>query len=216
MQKTAIILGATGLTGRFVLEQLLSDERYSAIKLFSRSSVGLNHPMIEEFLGDVLTLEQFKGDFTGDEVYCCIGTTKKKTPNKELYRAIDFGIPAKGAHLAKENGIEAFAVVSALGASSKSTIGYNRIKGDMENAVLEAGLERTFILRPSLIVGDRKEHRSGERFAAGLFRFLKPLFFGPFRKYRAVEAKDIASKMIALLNSDSPSKIVESEAIVIP
>lgn len=213
MQKTAIVLGATGLTGSLVLEQLLSDERYGTIKLFSRSASGVEHPKVKEFLGDVLELEYFKDDFTGDEVYCCIGTTKKKTPNKETYRAIDFGIPSKAAQLAKENGIHGFAVVSALGASSKSSIGYNRIKGDMETAVLAAEIPFTFILRPSLIVGDRKESRSGERFFAGLFRFLKPLFIGPLRKYRAVEAKDIASKMIALLNSDTPSTIVESEAI---
>ncbi len=213
MPKTAIILGATGLTGSLVLDQLLSDDRYDTVKLFSRSSCGIEHEKIQEFLGDLLEMEQFKADFTGDEVYCCIGTTKKKTPDKELYRAIDFGIPATAAQLAKENHVQGFAVVSALGANSKSLFEYNRIKGDMEKAVKESGIKSTYILQPSLIVGDRNEHRSGEGFAAGLFRFLKPIMIGPLKKYRAVEAKDIAAKMIAVLNSGVPSQTIPSQEI---
>lgn len=213
MPKTAIILGATGLTGSLVLKQLLADDRYDTIKLFSRSSCGIEHKKIQEFLGDLLEMEQFKSDFTGDEVYCCIGTTKKKTPDKELYRAIDFGIPASAAKLAKENEIKGFAVVSALGANSKSMIQYNRIKGDMEKAVKDCEIPSTYILQPSLIVGNRDEHRSGEGFAAGLFRFLRPIMVGPLKKYRAVEAKDIASKMIEVLNSEMPSQTIQSDEI---
>ncbi len=213
MQKTAIILGATGLTGSLVLQQLLADERYGTIKLFSRTTAGVDDPKIQEFLGDLLQMEEFTDDFTADEVYCCIGTTKKKTPNTEVYRAIDYGIPKHAAELAKKNAIKGFAVVSALGVNSKSQIAYNRIKGDMEKAVFQAGIPQTYVLRPSLIVGNRQEHRSGERFAAGLFRFFRPLFIGPLRKYRAVEANDIATKMIALLNSAADSGIIPSDAI---
>ena len=90
---------------------------------------------------------------------------------------------------------------------------YNRIKGDMEKAVKESGIKSTYILQPSLIVGDRNEHRSGEGFAAGLFRFLKPIMIGPLKKYRAVEAKDIAAKMIAVLNSGVPSQTIPSQEI---
>ena len=89
MQKTAIILGATGLTGSYVLDQLITNENYTYIKLFSRKSTGNKHPKVEEFIVDLQQFESFEKDFTGDEVYCCIGTTKKKTPNKDVYRTID-------------------------------------------------------------------------------------------------------------------------------
>ena len=105
MQKTAIIFGATGLTGSLVLEQLLSDENYISVKLFSRSSSNASHPKVKEYIGDLLNLDTFKEEMTGDEVYICIGTTKKKTPNKEQYRKIDLGIPSSIAMICKKNGV---------------------------------------------------------------------------------------------------------------
>lgn len=211
--KSAIILGATGLTGSLVLEQLLENDSYSKIKLFSRSSCGVEHSKIEEHLGDLFELDQFKDQFIADEVYVCVGTTKKKTPDRAIYRKIDVGIPVNTAKLAKENGIGKIAVVSAIGASVKSLIPYNRIKGEMEEQVLEVGVEQTFILRPSIIAGNRREHRSGEKFGLTVFKALRFLFFGPWKKYRAVEASAIAAKMIALCNSNKPTQFVESDEI---
>jgi len=213
MSKTAIILGATGLTGSLVLEKLLANEAYGKIKLFSRKASGLDHPKLEEHVGDLLKLEQFEDVFTGDEVYCCIGTTKRKTPDQAKYRAIDFGIPASAAVIAKMNKIPVFAVVSALGANTKSSFFYNRTKGEMENAVMEAGIDRTYILRPSIISGNRIERRSGEKVSITLFKCLKPLFFGRMKRYRVIEAETIADCMIRLANSTEPSQIVESEEI---
>jgi uncharacterized protein YbjT (DUF2867 family) len=213
MPKTAIILGGTGLTGSLVLKILLNDERYDCVKLFSRNSVGQKHPKLKEFLVDVLGLESVKSDFTADEVYCCIGTTKKKTPDKDLYTRIDFGIPAKAAKLCAKNGIQMMAVVSAIGSDSKSKIFYNRTKGDMEQAVLNSGIERTYILRPSLITGERKEKRFGEKIGAVTFKILGPLFIGRKKKYRAVKAESIAKRMVRLANSNAPSRIVESNEI---
>ncbi len=213
MGKTAIILGATGLTGSLVLEQLLVDDRYKRILLFSRNSCGVDHPKLTEYLGDLLHLEEFKEQFKGDEVYVCIGTTRKKTPDPDHYRKIDFGIPVQAAQLAKENGIKGIAVVSAIGADSNSSFKYNRIKGDMERAVMEVGIPRTYILRPSMIAGDRKEHRSGERIGLKIFKALQFIFVGKLKKYKAVDASAIANKMIMLLNSDEASSIIESDHI---
>lgn len=213
MAKTAIILGATGLTGSLVLEQLISNSDYDKIKLFSRKPSEVKNDKIEEFIVDVLDLDKAKADFTADEVYCCIGTTKKKTPDQEMYAKIDLGIPAKVAQLCKENGINFLAVVSAIGADSKSKIFYNRTKGLMEEAVFSEGIEHTYILRPSLITGDRKEKRFGEKVGMVFFKILNPLMIGGLRKYRSVEAKKIASKMIALANSDLESGVIESNEI---
>jgi len=210
MQKIAILLGASGLTGSLVLEQLLLDSRYATIKLFSRTALGISHPKVEEYIGDLLSLADFKEDMTGDEVYICIGTTKKKTPNHEQYRKIDLGIPTQAAEICKANGVSKLAVVSAIGANVKSSVPYNKIKGEMEAAVLKANIEYTYILRPSFISGNRKEHRSGEKMGIAVFKCLKYVI--P-KKYRAVEAKNIAAKMIELCNSNEPSKILESNEI---
>lgn len=213
MPKSAIIIGSTGLTGSLILKELLADDRYNRILLFSRNSIESKNPKIEEHIVDLLCLEDVKANFTADEVYCCIGTTKKKTPDRELYRKIDFGIPASAAKIAKENGIKTFAVISAIGADSKSSIEYNRIKGDMEQAVLDAKIDNTYILRPSFIAGNRMEKRAGEKIGIFLFKLFKPLFFGKFKKYRAVEAEAIAKRMTQLCNSNEASEIVESDAI---
>lgn len=193
--KTAIILGATGLTGSLLLQKLLADDNYAKIKLFSRRLSEIKHPKIEEFIGDILNLEQFKTDFTADEVFCCIGTTKAKTKDTDKYIAIDYGIPYNAAQLAKENGIKFFAVISAMGANADSSIFYNRTKGEMENAVLSQKIERTYILRPSLIRGNRKEKRFGEDFANAIFSVLNFLMVGGLKKYRSIKAETISNAL---------------------
>ncbi|MEE2773083.1 MAG: NAD(P)H-binding protein [Bacteroidota bacterium] len=211
--KTAIILGATGLTGGVLLDLLLKDERYEQIKLFTRSRTGLKNPKIEEYLIDLFEMEQFKNLFQADEVYCCVGTTQKKTPDKDTYRQIDFGIPATAAKMAAENGIEAFLVISAMGANQNSRIFYNRTKGEMEGAVLDAKISKTHILRPALISGDREESRPAEFFGKKLMQALNPLLRGKLKKYRSIHPKEIAKSMIFLANHHFDKKILESDEI---
>lgn len=214
MGKTAIILGASGLTGSLVLENLLTDSRYDTIKLFSRKGLQIKHPKVVEKVGNLLELESFISDFTGDEVYCCIGTTTKKTPDKNLYRSIDFGIPVNAAKLAKQNKAPAFLVVSAMGANSKSSIFYNKTKGEMEDAVIAEKIPYTYVLRPSFIGGDRKENRFFERIGLVIFNIIQPLFLGKFKKYRIIEAESIAQAMIKLANTKPENKqIILSDAI---
>lgn len=213
MKKTAIILGASGLTGSLVLEALIEDDRYEEIKLISRKSIHSKSPKVKEFLGDLLNLDAFSEVFTGDEVYCCIGTTKKKTPSQAMYRNIDFGIPTRAARLAKDNGIETFSVVSALGADQKSLIFYNKTKGEMEQAVLKEEIPNTYILRPSMIGGNRDEHRTGENLYIKAFKLVNPLLIGGLKKYRLIEAETIAKAMIKLSNEKPSKNIIESDEI---
>ncbi|SFF88637.1 MULTISPECIES: NAD(P)H-binding protein [Salegentibacter] len=200
MPKTAIILGATGLTGGMLLQQLLEDDRYGKIKLFSRNSVEKKHPKIEEHLIDLFKLEEHKDKFTADEVFCCVGTTKKKTPDHNTYTKIDRGIPVTAARLCKANNIDTFLVVSALGANPKSRVFYNRIKGKMEKEVLEQEIKNTYILQPSLITGERKESRSFEKVGKVMLNFINPFFLGTLRKYKSISAESIARAMVAIAN----------------
>ena len=212
-QKTAIILGATGLTGGLLLKRLIADESYTSIKLFSRKASGISSPKLEEFLGDILQLENFKKDFTADEVYCCVGTTTAKTSDRDVYKAIDFGIPANAARLSKENKIPTFMVISSMGANARSKIFYNRTKGEMEQAVLDQEIPNTYILRPSLILGNRNEKRFGESLGAAIFRLTSTLMVGRLKKYRAIKADRIAAAMISLAKSLPDMKILESNLI---
>lgn len=213
MNKTAIILGATGLTGGLLLSKLLDDVRYDQIKIFSRKSIGFKHPKIKEYLGDILNFDLFKKYFFADEVYCCIGTTAKKTPDKSLYKKIDIGIPMAAAKLCKKNKIDTFIVMSSLGANSKSTVFYNKIKGVMEEEVLKEGIPFTYILRPSIILGNRNENRLGEDMGKIMMRSFQFLMIGKIRKYRPIEANKIARTMIYLANAKPDLQIIESDRI---
>lgn len=211
--KTAIVLGGTGLTGSFLLDRLIADDSYVSIKLFSRRASGNTSPKVQEYLGDVLRLELFKDDFTADEVFCCVGTTSSKTKDRSVYRAIDFGIPVAASKLAKENNIPTFLVISSLGANARSRIFYSRTKGEMEQAVLDQRIPTTYILRPSLILGERNEKRFGERLGAFLLKLANVFLVGKSKKYRAIKADCIAAAMIKLAGSNHKDQIVNSDII---
>lgn len=213
MKKTAIILGATGLTGNILLHKLLNLEAYDTIKVISRSPLNIEHPKLKILVGDLLELDQFKDNIVADEVYCCVGTTAKKTPNKELYKKIDFGIPVNAAALTKENNIDTFCVISALGADAKSAIFYNKTKGEMEEAVLAKEIKNTYIMQPSLILGDRNESRVGEKIGELFMTTFRFLLIGPLKKYRAIKAETIAKAMLYLTNRKPDIREVTSDKI---
>lgn len=211
--KTAIILGATGLTGRMLLDLLLEDETYSRIRVITRNPTGREHAKLEEHCADLLEPGSYRDYFAGDVVFCCIGTTRAKTPNKKMYRAIDYGIPVQAALLCAENNIPAFLVMSSMGAKKKSRIFYNRTKGQMEEAVLAADVPKTHILRPSLLQGKRKERRLGEWIARQLMKVMNLVMVGPLDKYRAIEPETVAAAMVWLANHEFEKQIILSDEI---
>jgi uncharacterized protein YbjT (DUF2867 family) len=213
MSKTAILLGATGATGSELLQLLLHDSRYDTVKLFSRKASGINHPKVKEYVIDLFALEQHATDFTGDVVFCCIGTTKAKTPDTDTYYKIDYGIPVAAAALAALNGIESYIVISAMGADKNSGIFYNRTKGQMQEAVLEQSIPKIHIMQPALIVANRPENRLGEKIASVVFKVVNPLLVGSLKKYRSIATGTIARAMIWLDNNNYPKIVVPSDEI---
>ncbi len=212
-QRSAIVLGATGLTGGLLLDRLAADDRYGEVRLFSRKSSNHPSPKIREYIGDILQLEQFRDDFTADVVFCCVGTTSSKTRDRNIYRAIDYGIPFHAARLAKKNDIPSYLVISSIGANSKSRIFYTRTKGEMEEAVLAQDIPHTYILRPSLILGNRNERRWTEEVSGVIMQSVRFLMTGRLRNYRPIEAATIASAMIRLDQERPGLKIVHSARI---
>lgn len=211
MKKTAIILGATGLTGGALLQLLLVDPEFEKIRLFSRKATGISHPKVTEYITDLFALEKEEKAFQGNVVFCCVGTTKAKTPDKEMYRKIDFGIPVSAARLCKHNGIETFMVISAMGANPNSRIFYNKTKGEMEREVLQAHIPNTYILQPSLIGGKRQETRLGEQIAKvfmKVFGFLVP------GQYKMIAPETIAKAMQVLSKEGYRENRVTSDRIM--
>lgn len=211
--KTAIVLGATGLTGNLLVKKLIADDRYKKIKLFTRKPLRLENPKVIEILCDLLDSDSYKDNFYADEVFCCIGTTTKKTPDKNLYKQIDYGIPVATAKLCKQNGIDTFLVMSSLGADAKSKVFYSRTKGEMEEAVLEQNIKNTYILRPSIIGGNRTESRAAEKVGLAIMKVLQPLFIGSMRKYRVINAETIANAMVHLAINKIDKQIIMSDQI---
>lgn len=192
---SAILLGATGLVGNHLLKRLLEDDHYSQVKVFTRRPVGISHPKLTEVIADLFELEDYQEQFNADVVFVCIGTTKKKTPDQEIYRKVDYGIPNSASKLAAQNNIKKFLVVSALGADANARIFYSRTKGEMEEAVLKRNIPMTYIFQPALIKGDRQEVRLGESAVEKLMKVIDPLLFGSWKKYRSIQAATIAAAM---------------------
>ncbi len=208
MSKTAIIVGATGLTGSYLLDMLLESENYERVKIFVRKSSGKKHNKLEEIICDVLNLEKYADEFFADEVFCCTGTTKAKTPDEKLYKAIDFGIPASVAKLCEKNKIKTLSLISAINANKNSKFLYAKTKGEMEEKVLSFNIPNIFIYRPSLIYGKREDFRIGEKLAIYLFKVLNLFLKGRFAKHRPISGEDLAKTLFLGINKYNGKKII--------
>lgn len=202
-----LLLGATGLVGNECLKLLMADDRISEIKIFSRSPIPLIDKKITSIIAPFDEMELHKPFFSVDAVLCALGTTIKKAGSQKAFRLVDYEYPVTAARIAKENGVRQYLLVSALGANASSGIFYNQVKGETENAIIQLSFERTTIVRPSLLLGDRKEIRFGEKIG----EFLAPLF--P-KKYKPVKASSVARALVnELFTIQSGLQIIESNKI---
>ncbi len=205
MKKTAILLGASGLTGGHLLKLLLQSDEYEKVKIFVRKKLDISHVKLTQVVCDLLELEKYENEFFADELFCCIGTTKAKTPDYGLYRDIDYGIPATAAKLCEKNGILTCSIISAIGANKNSKFFYSKTKGEMEEEVLGYNIPNILIYRPSLIYGKREDFRLGEKVVIAIGKaigaFLKP-------RYRPISGKELAKTMLLHVNSNKGKKIV--------
>ena len=192
----AIIAGATGLIGNNLLQQLLDHPDYTKVTVLVRKKIPLQHPKLEQLVLDFDRLEDYTNEIKGDVVFCTLGTTKNKTPDQEQYRKIDYQYPLDIAFIAQQNGVSQYHLVSALGASEKSAIFYSKLKGEVERDLKTIPFKAIHIYRPSLLDGNRKEHRNAERVMIGLMRILNPLLIGSLKKYRSIKIEKVASAML--------------------
>lgn len=213
MKKKVIILGITGLTGNLLAKALLEDENYEEIISFHRRKSGINHPKLTEYMVNMDQLEDENEHFKADVVFCCVGTTKAKTRDKDAYKAVDYGIPLQAARLCEQNNIPTIIVISAMGANPNSRIFYNRIKGEMERDLLKLNIPHTYLLEPALLAGNREEKRTGERVAIAIFKLLNPLLRGPLRKYQSIKPETLVKTMQKLAKNRYNANQIESDKI---
>lgn len=195
MTQTALIAGATGLIGRSLLKQLLSDERYSSVKVLTRRPLSLTHAKLEILLGDLDRLDRFGEELKADDVYCCLGTTMRQAGSKAAFEHVDYHMVVTLARAVHAAGAKQFLAVSSLSANARSPVYYSRVKGRTEKALREVGFPTLHIVRPSLLLGSRDELRFGEALAQRFMPLFNPLLRGRYAMYRAIKGEDVACAM---------------------
>ncbi|MFP5081378.1 oxidoreductase [Pedobacter sp. JCM 36344] len=202
MSKKAIIVGASGLIGSALLAILLNDSEYSEVLALVRTPLNNSHPKFNQIAVDFDKLDDYAHQITGDVIFCALGSTKRKTPDLNIYRKIDHDYPLKLAEIAVANGVNQFHLISSLGANKNSSNFYIKMKGETEADIKTAGLYSLVIYRPSLLTGDRKEHRFAEGLMQSLSKLVNPLLIGGLKKYRSIEASTVAKAMDNLSHTD--------------
>ena len=212
--KTALVFGSSGLIGGHLLNELIQSDNYNKIKLFVRSEHGSNHSKTEIIKTDFNNLENHKEDIKGDDCFFCIGTTKQNSPDKNEYKRVELDVPKKIAQIAKSNLVNSFVFVSSGYADPNSSGDYLKFKGLVEEELKRLSFSKLGIMRPSFLMGDRKEKRVGEKVGIFIFKLLSPLFLGPLKKMKPIHSKKVAKAMIKITNGDFKQNVFESNEIV--
>ena len=212
--KTAIVFGSTGLIGGHLVNQLIQDNYYTKIKIFVRSQTSINNEKVEVINIDFNNLGNHKTEITGDDCFFCIGTTKQNSPDKNDYQKVELDIPKEIAQIAKANSVKSFIFISSIYANPNSSGNYVKFKGLVEEELKRLNFSKLGILRPSFLMGKRKENRLGEKIGIFAFSALSPLLFGPFKKMRPISSENVAKAMIKIANSNLEKTVYESNEIV--
>ena len=211
--KTALIFGSSGLVGKNLLNQVINNSNYSKVKIFVRSSREISDQKVEVINTDFNDLQKIKNLIIGDDCFFCIGTTKKKSPDKSEYRRVELDLPKKIAQISKSNDIKSFIYVSSGFADPKNSGDYLKFKGLVEEEIKSLNFQKIGILRPSFLLGNRKENRVGEKIGIIIFKLLSPLFVGPIKKMKPIHSETVAKAMIQIANEDIQQTIFESNEI---
>jgi len=211
MKKNILIAGSTGLIGNFLLKYLLEEEKVEKVYALTRRDLGFQHQKLVQIIFDFDKEESYKSLPAVDEIMCCLGTTIKVAGSKENFRKVDQGYPLKLAKWGKSTGVSAYHVITSMGTSENSRIFYSRVKGELEEALKKINFERLFIYQPSQLLGDRKEHRRGEKIAIAVMKFIDPIVPA---KYKIIKVQDVAKAMkVKLLGTEMGARTFLSDEI---
>lgn len=191
----ALVIGATGLVGRELVQELIDDPRFERVVTFGRRAGSVRSKKLEEKIVDLAKPESFADSVRGDIAFSCLGTTRRDAGSVAAQRIVDVDFPLGFARAANANGVESFALVSFGGANATSRAEYSRMKGELDEAVSALGFRRVRILRPSLLEGTRDQARVGESLGIVVSNALACV--GIARKYRPIPASTVARALIA-------------------
>ena len=211
--KTALIFGSSGLIGNELFKTILLKNVYSKIKIFVRTIPEINNPKVEIIKTDFKNLEKYKDKIKGDDCYFCIGTTKKDTPDKSEYRRIEYNLPVNIAIIAKENSVNSFFYVSSIGANPKASSGYLKNKGQVEEELKNLNFSKLAIVRPSLLIGNRKSFRLGEIIFTPIMNTLTLFAFGGLKKYKPIKIENVVKAMLNISYNTSNKIVYESNEL---
>ena len=195
MVERAIVVGAGGLVGSELIKVLLASAGSEEVVVLVRKELPIRHHKLKQLLVDFNRLDDYSDAIKGDAVFCCLGSTRKKTPDLTEYRKIDHDYPLQLALIALGNHVKQYHLVSAIGADAGSSNFYTKTKGETERDIIEVGLPALHIYQPSLLTGNRKEVRPMEGFFAVLMKVVNPLLVGSLKKYRSIAAATVAKAM---------------------
>ncbi|STO09410.1 NAD(P)H-binding protein [Exiguobacterium aurantiacum] len=207
MGKTALVVGATGLIGRELVEQLLEEERYDAVWIVVRRTKRWSHPKLHEVVG-FENMDEAPPHI--DDVYCALGTTIAVAGSQEAFKHVDLELPLEVARVARRHGATRYAVVSAQGASLRSPFFYNRVKGELENGLKVFGFEHVVIARPSLLLGERDSFRLGEKTAEVLSRPFQTLLLEKMPDAAPIQALHVARALIIASEEGQGTEVLTS------
>ncbi len=222
MNRTAIILGASGLVGNEILKQLLTDKddsnsirgNFEKIKIFVRKTISIEHTKLEQIVIDFDAIGNYSDLIKGDALFCCMGTTIKTAGSKDAFIKVDYAYPLEFAKIAKQNGVEKFLLISSIGADKTAANFYLKVKGDIESALEKLKFESLIILRPSMLLGNRKDFRIGEVAGKIVMKLLSFVFIWKLKKYKSIEASTVANAMVELSKLELTGvKVFESDRL---
>ena len=193
----ALIIGATGATGKDLVTQLLADDTYSEVHCFVRKPLTLTHPKLHTHVVDFETPEAWADLLRGDVAFSCLGTTLAVAGSKEAQWRVDYDYQYNFAKLCRDNGVPTFVLVSAAGAKAQSKLFYNRMKGQLEDAIKALGFSCLLIFQPSVLIRSNSD-RGGENFTVKVIAFLNKL--GLFKRYRPMPTEILAEKMLSAVH----------------
>lgn len=193
--KKAILFGASGLTGTYLLDDLLNNDLYEQVITLSRKDLPHTHPKLLKLRGDYNSLHTLEPQIIADDVFIALGTTKANTPDRNLYYQADHDYPVEAARLARAKGATAVFLVSAVGANAASRTFYLKTKGETERDIIALAFAHTHIFRPSLLLGERKEKRAAEKIFQKIWPAINFMLAGRLKKFRGMEAKALALAM---------------------
>jgi len=212
--KTAILFGATGLVGSELLRRIPDDPHYEKLLVFVRKKFKARHLNVQVHEVNFDDPDSFAHLVKGDECFCALGTTMRKARSKEAFRKVDFELVVKIAEIASSNNVKKFLVVSSVGANPSSKNFYLRTKGEMEKEVQKFPFPETIIVRPSFLLGKRREFRLGEMVGIGFARILNPLMIGPLKDYKPIRVKMLAKAILNLANSANDKSVFSSPELM--